>query len=167
VEPEAPVYGDYERLFSFPQRYAARGQCATANWVSPRSLLLSIGGFNAQLKSGGDGRMARRIRSTGRPLIYVPSMLVHHPVRATRDELIRKRQRLCGGRWQRTPGPGRFLRAAGVTAWSTLRRIRRAAVSRELPVRRRLAVMRLSVTLGAVAVRELWHLRRGAEARRE
>src|SRR3546814_963921 len=33
-EAEGPVFTDYERLFSFPQSLAARGNCATANWMS-------------------------------------------------------------------------------------------------------------------------------------
>ena len=98
IAPEREVFGDYERLFSFPQAHAARGNCATANWASETALLRELGGFDAALKSGGDRQMALCIREAGYPLVYVPAMIVRHPVRASRAELVRKRQRLSGGR---------------------------------------------------------------------
>ncbi|HWU94372.1 MAG TPA: glycosyltransferase family A protein, partial [Sphingomonas sp.] len=39
IAQEREVFGDYERLFSFPQAHAARGNCATANWASATSVL--------------------------------------------------------------------------------------------------------------------------------
>src|SRR3546814_12796628 len=89
-------FGDYERLFSFPQAHAARGNCATANWASETAVLTALGGFDAALKSGGDRQMALRIREAGYPLVYVPAMLVRHPVRASRGEPVGQRQRLSG-----------------------------------------------------------------------
>src|SRR3546814_1145829 len=62
------------------------------------------------LKSGGDRQMALRIRDAGLPLIYVPDMTVHHPVRGSRSDLVRKRRRLSGGRWNRTRQPARLAR---------------------------------------------------------
>ena len=86
IAQEREVFGDYERLFSFPQAHAARGNCATANWASETALLKALGGFDAALKSGGDRQMALRIRESGHPLVYVPAMVVRHPVRASRAE---------------------------------------------------------------------------------
>src|SRR3546814_10584461 len=45
-EAEGPVFTDYERLFSFPQSLAARGNCATANWMSRRTIFEELGGFD-------------------------------------------------------------------------------------------------------------------------
>jgi len=167
IEEEREVFGDYERLFSFPQAHAARGNCATANWASETALLRELGGFDAALKSGGDRQMALRIKGAGRPLVYVPAMVVHHPVRASRAELVRKRQRLSGGRWDRTTQRPRLVHVLGVTAYDTLRRLRRAAVSRDLSLRRRLAVMILTLELAAVAILEFFSLAGGRKAARE
>ena len=167
IAQEGEVFGDYERMFSFPQAHAARGNCATANWASETALLRDLGGFDAGLKSGGDRQMALRIRDTGRPLVYVPAMVVRHPVRASRAELVRKRQRLSGGRWDRTAARARLVHVLGITAFDTLRRLRRAAVSRDLPIRRRLAVMRLTLQLAGVAVGEYLHLAGGRKAARD
>lgn len=165
--PDARVYADYERLFSFPQAFAARGNCATANWISRTEVLRALGGFDADLKSGGDRQMALRIRGAGHPLIYIPDMVVRHPVRADRTELVRKRRRLSGGRWDRTNATPRLARVLGVTAIDTLRRLRRAAISRELPLGRRLAVMKLTIELAGVATREFLRLAGGREAARD
>jgi len=167
IAQEREVFGDYERLFSFPQSHAARGNCATANWASETALLKALDGFDAALKSGGDRQMALRIRDSGHPLIYVPAMVVRHPVRASRAELVRKRQRLSGGRWDRTRQRPRLVHVLGITAVDTVRRLRRAAVSRELSLRRRLAVMLLTLQLAGVAVSEYLNLAGGRKAARD
>jgi len=167
IAQEREVFGDYERLFSFPQAHAARGNCATANWASETALLKALGGFDAALKSGGDRQMALRIRDSGHPLVYVPAMVVRHPVRASRAELVRKRQRLSGGRWDRTQRRPRLVHVLGITAVDTVRRLRRAAISRELSFRRRLAVMWLTLELAGVAVSEYLNLAGGRKAARD
>lgn len=167
IAPEREVFGDYERLFSFPQAHAARGNCATANWASETALLKTLGGFDAALKSGGDRQMALRIRDSGHPLVFVPAMVVRHPVRASRAELVRKRQRLSGGRWDRTRQRPRLVHVLGITAVDTIRRLRRAAISRELSLWRRLAVMRLTLELAGVAVGEYLNLAGGRKAARD
>ncbi|WP_294028148.1 glycosyltransferase family 2 protein [Sphingopyxis sp.] len=167
IEQEREVFGDYERLFSFPQAHAARGNCATANWASETAVLKALGGFDAALKSGGDRQMALRIRDAGYPLVHIPSMIVRHPVRASRAELVRKRQRLSGGRWDRTKQRPRLAHVLGVTAVDTIRRLRRAAITRELSVRRRAAVMWLTLELAGVAVGEYFNLAGGRKAARD
>lgn len=166
-ETEGPVFTDYERLFSFPQAHAARGNCATANWFSRKTVFEELGGFDERLKSGGDRQMALRIKQAGLPLIHVPEMLVLHPVRASRGSLVQKRRRLSGGRWDRTGTPGRLLRVMLITLYDTGRRLRRAALAPELSLRRRLAVMRLTLELSIVATLEFWRLFRGQAAARD
>lgn len=166
-EQEGEVFGDYERLFSFPQAHAARGNCATANWASETALLRELGGFDAGVKSGGDRQMALRIKAAGRPLIYTPPMIVRHPVRASRAELVRKRQRLSGGRWDRTRATPRLARVLGVTAVDTARRLRRAAISPGLSLKRRAAVMKLTLELAGIATSEYLALAAGRKAARD
>ena len=146
IAPEREVFGDYERLFSFPQAHAARGNCATANWASETAVLKALGGFDAALKSGGDRQMALRIREAGYPLVYVPAMIVRHPVRSQRP---------------------RLLHVLGITAVDTVRRLRRAAITRELSFRRRLAVMWLTLQLAGIAVGEFLNLAGGRKAARD
>jgi glycosyltransferase involved in cell wall biosynthesis len=166
-ETEGPAFCDYERLFSFPQAHAARGNCATANWISRRTVFEELGGFDERLKSGGDRQMALRIRDAGLPLMHVPDMLVLHPVRASRGSLVSKRRRLSGGRWERTGAPARLLRVLWATLYDTGRRLRRAALAPGLSLRRKLAVMRLTVELSLVAALEYWRLFRGQAAARD
>lgn len=163
----SPLCADYERLFSFPQSFAARGNCATANWMSRREVFDAIGGFNERLKSGGDREMALRIRDAGHPLAYVPDMIVWHPVRATRDDLVRKRQRLSGGRWDRTQPSARLARVLGMTLYDTARRLRRVWVTADIPVGRKVALSRLTMDLSVVATREFWKLSQGHRSARQ
>lgn len=162
-----PLFAEYERLFSFPQSFAARGNCATANWMSPREVFDALGGFDERLKSGGDRAMALRIRDAGYPLVYVPDMVVWHPVRATRDELVRKRQRLSGGRWDRTRPSARLARVLGATFYDTARRLRRVALTPDIPIGRKVALMRLTMDLSVVATREFWKLSQGHRSARQ
>lgn len=166
-ESEGPSFSDYERLFSFPQSHAARGNCATANWMSPHVVFERLGGFDERLKSGGDRQMALRIKAAGMPLVHVPQMVVGHPVRASRTSLVRKRRRLSGGRWERTGRPARLARVLWATLYDTVRRLRQAAIAPGLSLRRRLAVMRLTVELSLVATLEFWRLFRGQAAARD
>jgi glycosyltransferase involved in cell wall biosynthesis len=167
TRPEGRAFSDYERLFSFPQSFAERGNCATANWFSPKVVFDKLGGFDAALKSGGDRQMALRIRDSGLPLVYVPEMVVEHPVRASWLELVRKRRRLSGGRWDRTRQPARLARVLGVTLYDAGRRLRRAALAPGLSLERRLAVMRLTLALSAVAIGEFIRLSGGQRAARD
>lgn len=90
----------YERLFLLNQEeYAKRGSSATANWTSPLSIIRLAGGFNANLKSGGDFEMASRIIAAGYPIVYCPEIVVNHPVRGRIVDTLRKRARVVGGHW--------------------------------------------------------------------
>lgn len=99
-EGARPVATCYEELTAFNQLYNTKhGYCVTANWLCRRDDLRAIGGFDANLLSGGDAECSRRMVKAGHKIIYVPEMIVGHPTRATLTELIRKRRRIVGGRW--------------------------------------------------------------------
>ncbi|MBK8161339.1 MAG: glycosyltransferase [Rhodospirillaceae bacterium] len=90
----------YERTYAFDQEKNVKyHHCFTANWISPRSVLASHGGFDATLKSGGDFALSQAIHESGQQIVYAPDMVVSHPVRATLHELVHKRRRVIGGRW--------------------------------------------------------------------
>lgn len=95
------AYANYEVLYAFNQENnIANGKCITANWFCRRALLKEMGGFNANLKSGGDVDLSSRISRAGHRLLYVPEASVGHPFRASYAELAQKQRRVVGGRWQ-------------------------------------------------------------------
>jgi hypothetical protein len=55
--------------------------------------------FNANLKSGADTDLARRIRSAGYEVIYANLAVVRRSARIKLIDLRAKRRRLMGGRW--------------------------------------------------------------------
>lgn len=91
----------YEEFTAFNQEVNVQsGHCVTANWLCRRDDLRAVGGFNAELLSGGDVDCSRRMIAAGHKLLYVPELVVGHPTRATLWELTRKRRRVVGGRWE-------------------------------------------------------------------
>src|SRR3546814_16134554 len=64
-EDEGPVFTDYERLLSFPQSLAARGNFATANWLSLPPIFEEQGGFEHNLNTGAEHLSALRTRDQG------------------------------------------------------------------------------------------------------
>lgn len=154
------LFKDYETLFSFPQD-PSQGNCATANWLSPRDVVLGVGGFDESMKSGADKDLALRIRSSGKVLAYAPAMVVNHPVRATLAALVNKRRRLTGGRWTRTTGRARLLRALRLDAAEMRHRLRKTWRAAGLGAGTRLQIAGLVVWLGLVSAGETLRLASG------
>ncbi|MBZ9676458.1 glycosyltransferase [Mesorhizobium sp. ES1-1] len=121
-----PFAARYEELTAFNQEVNVRfGHCVTANWLCKRELLLSIGGFNQDLLSGGDIDCSRRIVAAGHRLRYLPEMIVRHPTRAKMIDLIRKRRRVVGGRWHlERMKPARIVGAARMFASESIQQSR-------------------------------------------
>lgn len=89
----------YEKLFAFRQHInVPAGNCVTANWLSPLNVVHEFGGFDPTLFSGGDWKLSRQIFSSGRDVVFEPSMIVQHPPRGTVSEIIKKRKRIAGGK---------------------------------------------------------------------
>lgn len=156
------VCRDYEKLFSFPQDPSA-GNCATANWMSPRHVLEEVGGFSEIMKSGADKEMALRIRQAGYLLVLANDMIVEHPVRATYKALVAKRRRLTGGRWDRMHGAGRMRRALRLQAVETYRRLQRILAYEQFSTSQRAKLMALWVYMSGVSVAEYMRLGVGGQ----
>lgn len=92
----------YDEMTGFNQDWNINQgkMCITANWLCSKAGLAKVGGFDGDVLSGGDVKCARLMNAKGFPLIYAEEMTVRHPTRATLRELIRKRRRVVGGRWQ-------------------------------------------------------------------
>lgn len=99
-------YGDagtaaarYDRALYLQQDdYVTRlGFAATANLFVRREVLDRIGGFDDDLRSGGDLELCRRALSAGFALGYEPAAVVRHPPRGSARELWRLHRRLGAG----------------------------------------------------------------------
>lgn len=157
----------YERLFAFNQEANVRsGMCVTANWVSPRPLLVELGGFDDRLKSGGDADCARRIRAAGRQIVYVPDMPVGHPVRASVGELVQKRRRIIGGRMMAERRKRRPLSWLWTYVLISGAQARRALHARQYKLADRLWLAGLIGWLGIVSALEILRIAGGGEPRR-
>ena len=157
----------YENLLSFDQQnYIRHGHCATANWLSPRALIESLGGFDARLKSGGDFELSQRVRGSGHTLLYCAEMVVRHPCRGSFAGLLSKRRRTTGGQWglQQTLRQ-RVKYGLGISV-QVLRESRRILAHDALTVGQRLQLCGLSALLAGGQYLELMRLMLGAAPRR-
>ena len=162
-----PACASYERLFAFNQaKNLVGGLCVTANWVSPRQMLLDMGGFDAGLKSGGDAECTKRIRSSGRAVRYVETMLVEHPVRATLAELVQKRRRVVGGRIKAGAISRNALSWLGLFMIESAAQFRRAMIAQQLSPIDRLKVGGVVLALAVASASELIYVTAGGAPRR-
>ncbi|HEX8484903.1 glycosyltransferase family A protein [Sphingomonas sp.] len=169
VELEADGAGlcdAYERLFAFNQeKLAKQGRAVTANWLSPAALIRELGGFRADLKSGGDVDLAKRMAAAGYPVAYAPQMLVFHPARATLADLTGKARRVVGGQMVsqgRTRNPLYWTnRLARVTAYRT-----RDVWRTPQPVATKLGLTGLLALLFVASAGEAVRISAGGTARR-
>jgi glycosyltransferase involved in cell wall biosynthesis len=158
----------YETLFHMRQETAVRtGRCITANWVSPSAVIRRVGGFNAAMKSSGDNELARRIHALKLPLLYVPTMVVRHPVRGRVAALIQKRRRHQGGVWHMMDGwYPRFCYFVRLCLRLTVIFFR-ALTYRDLRLADQMKLGGLMVILNVTDIAETILLALGAEERRE
>jgi GT2 family glycosyltransferase len=159
----------YERLFAFDQkRNVDLGYAVTANWLSPKELLLSAGGFNAKLKSGGDSQLSQQLRKKGHQLIYASNVLVSHPARSSARDLFAKKRRVVGGDWSksRRSFPMRFAWLQGAQLLEAWTRITRIFQHSSIDRGQQLRAMSFLLAIWAVGVVELIWLFLGAEPQR-
>jgi glycosyltransferase involved in cell wall biosynthesis len=79
------------------ERAVRGGFCATANLFVRREIFESVGRFNDNLISGGDGEFGNRATAAGVVLRYDPDAVVSHAPRSRPRELARKAYRLGFG----------------------------------------------------------------------
>lgn len=84
----------YEKHTAFPQeKNVPKGHSVTANLFVKREVFEGLGGFNAEIKSGGDWEFSRRAVDAGYKLIYAGNVKVKHPARSTVRAIFRKQRR--------------------------------------------------------------------------
>lgn len=157
----------FDELFELNQeRRTQVNRCVTANWMSYRADLMREGGFDETLKSCGDSEMSRRMHAKGAEVVYLPRMEVRHPARSSMAELVRKRRRIVGGRWQEERSTAAsavvWLKSYSVEAAGDMRRVCRARLPWRTKIDVGLAVARLWMT----SIGEVGRLAVGREATR-
>ena len=158
---------DYERIFAFDQtKNVANNLCVTANWLSPRALLIDHGGFRHDLKSGGDGECARRITAAGRDIVYAARAIVHHPVRGNAEDLVRKRRRVVGGRIKVKKPPRNLLTWMSVMSAEMILEIVNIFKRSNYGLRHRMRIAGISVMLYGHSIAELVRLAKGGDSLR-
>jgi GT2 family glycosyltransferase len=97
------------------------GYAQTANCAVRRRAFESVGGFTADIRSGGDADLCFRLRTAGWQLAAREEARAVHRSRPTLRALLRQRARHGSGvAWLNTRYPGSFppRRYAGMLAWS-------------------------------------------------
>jgi len=159
-----------ELATAFPQaEYAAAGYGATANVLTSRDVLASVGPFDASLRSGGDREWGRRVAAAGWRVVHGPHAVVRHPVRTSRAALAAKARRVVAADHalsRRTPG-GRWRWRANLLrkALPPGRRLATLLAAREAPPGTRLAACALAERLALVQLAERWRLTLGGAPR--
>lgn len=89
----------FEMVQGFPQRRYATdlGWAATANMVTTRRAIDTVGPFDQRLRSGGDAEWGVRATGLGFRLEYDESVRVRHPARATFGDYYAKLLRVHQG----------------------------------------------------------------------
>lgn len=89
----------YESMAAFSQKQSLERYkgSATANLFTFRSVIETVGLFNATLKSGGDFEWGKRVYQQGYQQVYAESACVSHPARSSFRQLQRKVRRVAGG----------------------------------------------------------------------
>lgn len=102
--PESPSAVElYDCLFGLDQeRYVSQYRfAATANAVTRRDVLSTVGAFNSDLKSGGDLEFGQRVAASGLKIVYAADAVVRHPARRSMDGLLTQARRHAGGNFDR------------------------------------------------------------------
>jgi len=92
-------YERYEMLMYLDQKRAVEQGCygATANLLTSRTVMCTVGLFNEDLVSGGDNEWGQRVHRHGYDLIYCKQARVRHPARNSFRALLSKELRVAGG----------------------------------------------------------------------
>ncbi len=88
----------YERATAFPQHNnVPMGKGVTANLFVKKEVFEKVGGFDAEIKSGGDWEFTLRCTQAGYKMVYADDVQIKHPARNLHT-IFKKHYRLtCGG----------------------------------------------------------------------
>ena len=99
--PESPTWAElYELRWAFPQKtFIEKNKFAvTANLLTWRKVIDTVGMFDDTLKSAGDREWGNRVARNGYAIVYDRAAVVNHPARRSLGEIKSKLRRATGGR---------------------------------------------------------------------
>ena len=129
----------HDLMFGLNQKHyvVRRRFAATANMLTRRDVVMKVGHFRGDLRSGGDVEWGQRVSDAGYSLVYEDSATVRHPARDY-PELIRKLRRTAAGERDRGPDWRSCLASCLRRLWPIpLHTLRLIAEARGLPINAR------------------------------
>ncbi|GAB5392866.1 MAG: hypothetical protein Altm2KO_16140 [Alteromonas macleodii] len=158
-EQKAERYAlDYESFFSMKQeQYAKEGACITANWLSAKQVLEQHGCFDANLKSGGDHEMSKRLSRNGFPVVFCKEAIVNHPARSF-DEILKKRRRVIGGAWDKNSSKLKPFSMYWRASKLFIRRILTTLFGTKATIQKKFSVMKVVIAIFVVSLAEITRL---------
>lgn len=101
-DPDQPTAVElYESVTAFRQeKYVEESKFGvTANLFTFKTVVNSVGPFNATLKSSGDLEWGNRVFEAGYKQVYASDACVDHPARSSLKQLHKKTTRVIGGKY--------------------------------------------------------------------
>lgn len=89
----------YDKVSSFPQKKYVKQRKfgVTANLLTHKTVLETVGYFNDNLKSGGDHEFGLRAYKNGYQILYISEVCIQHPARKSWQELHQRIIRKTSG----------------------------------------------------------------------
>jgi GT2 family glycosyltransferase len=109
TQPTAAELFELSLEFDQERSVKRKGSAVTANLFVSQNAMQKLGGFDENLKSGGDIDFTKRGRIAGFSIIYVKDAVVQHPARTSLKELYKKSRRKAGGDIDKRQGWGKVL----------------------------------------------------------
>lgn len=159
---------NYQQVFTLNQESDMRrtGSVSTANWMSPKQVFTTLGGFNESLKSGGDFEMSMRIRSAGYRQEFCADAVVRHPARGSVAEVVVRHKRTKGGIWDRSTLSLKPIRLPMIETRWMLGQLRRVARLEDKSIAERAELAGFLGLLWAHTIIEFIRLSLGGASRR-
>ncbi|MFQ3189354.1 MAG: glycosyltransferase involved in cell wall biosynthesis [Paraglaciecola sp.] len=155
---------DYETLFSMNQKINSKnGVSITANFFSKNSVVQKYGGFNSNLKSGGDHELSKKISDDGKPIVFCKEAFVLHPSRNIKELLV-KRRRVIGGSWDRQLVNGSTVNFFWLATKLFIKRTILATINQKLDLHRKCALVSLLLKIFIVSCSEIIRLKKGGDS---
>lgn len=149
---------DFETMFSMNQKINSQnGVSITANFFALKEIIIQFDGFNADLKSGGDHELSKRISDAGYETLFCQDGYVMHPARNV-AELLVKRKRVIGGSWDREKNILKPLKFAWQAIKLFVKRTFQTLVSNKLSVSRKLGLIGLLFQIFYTSIIEIIRL---------
>ncbi|HLF71954.1 MAG TPA: glycosyltransferase, partial [Dehalococcoidia bacterium] len=86
----------------------SRGEAATGNMFTRRSVIDDVGPFDGTLRSGGDYEWCMRAAKKGKRFVFADGARVRHPARRTLRDIAYRQRRFAGGQYTRARRKGRW-----------------------------------------------------------